>query len=82
MAGTSRSSPIATAIVPIYRQIADGSGAAERLTKPEEAANTSRNRGVLTAKCSSMNMVVAGNQGVWTTSGLAPVQHREVFVGY
>ena len=51
----------------VYRQTADGSGAAERLTKAGEEAHEPESWSP-DGKVLSMNIVSRGNQGVWTNS--------------
>ena len=63
----------------IYRQLADGSGVAERLTKPEEAAEHQPESWRPDGNILSLNKVFQGDQGVWTVGSGADAK-PEVFV--
>ena len=52
----------------IFRQLADGSGPAERLTRPEQGLAHQPESWSPDGKILSMNLVRGGNQSVWTTS--------------
>ncbi len=52
----------------IYRQPADGSGAAERLTKPEQGVSHEPESWRPDGKVLSLDVITANNQGVWTVS--------------
>jgi serine/threonine-protein kinase len=52
----------------IFRQPADGSGPAERLTKPGAGASHEPESWSPDGKTLSMNVVTTGNQSVWTTA--------------
>ena len=50
----------------IFKQPADGSGPAERVTKPEPGVCMNRSRGIADGKTLSINLIRNGDQGVWT----------------
>ena len=52
----------------IFRQQADGSGPAERLTKPDAGVRHEPESWSPDGKTLSMNLIRAGNQSVWTTT--------------
>ncbi len=52
----------------VFRQFADGSGAAERVTKPEEGMAYEPESWSPDGKTISLNRVGRGNQGIWTVT--------------
>jgi Tol biopolymer transport system component len=63
----------------IYRQLADGSGVPERLTKPEEAAEHQPESWRPDGRVLSLNKVFQGDQGIWTIGSGADAK-PEVFI--
>ena len=66
MADTSPSNRIGKAMEAIFRQLANGSGAAERLTKPDAGAQHEPESWSPDGKTLSFNNISGANQGVWT----------------
>jgi Tol biopolymer transport system component len=65
----------------VYRQLADGSSPAERLTKAGDSEAHEPESWSPDGKVLSMNMVSRGNQGVWTTAfdgGATPQMFADV----
>jgi Tol biopolymer transport system component len=63
----------------IFRQLADGSGGAERLTRPESGSQHQPESWSPDGMTLSFNMVRGANQGVWTTA-IAGDRRLEQFV--
>ena len=61
----------------IFRQLADGSGGAERLTKPEPGTQHQPESWSPDGMTLAFNMVRGANQGVWTTSMTGDRQPKE-----